>query len=65
MRILLKLFFSSLWCCGIIFSIYLFKKTISDIYDISELYSYAFFYSVVVIALSLAFLPVVLQSKGE
>lgn len=64
MSYLIKSLFLILWVAGVIISIYLFKKTIPDITDTYQLYSIAFFYTIIIIALSLAFLPAVFQS-GE
>ncbi|MCX7641480.1 MAG: hypothetical protein N2Z20_02465 [Elusimicrobiales bacterium] len=65
MRSIIRIIFGILWCVGIIWSIYLFKKTIPELSDIVELYSFVFFYFIIIISLSIAFLPVVLQTKSE
>lgn len=66
MRFLIRIVFFLLWFAGIIFAIYLFKKTIPELSDVRELYSFSFFYTIIIIALTLAFLPAILQTKeGE
>lgn len=62
---LIKSIFFVFWLVGVILSIYLFKKSVPDITDTNQLYSLAFFYTIIIIALSLAFLPAVFQSKEK
>ncbi|MCX7905504.1 MAG: hypothetical protein N2446_02245 [Elusimicrobiales bacterium] len=62
---IVKIIFGLMWIVFIIFSLYLFKKTLVDLSDASELYAVSFFYAIVIVALTIAFLPIVIQSKDK